>query len=113
MTISMVSLAGVPPLAGFFGKFLLLKAVIEQGPANHGYYCLTFVALAGVLVSFYYYFGVIRAIYWSKEAKDLSPIQLSGAAKLAIAICVAGIFWIGIFPNTVVNLANAAVIAMK
>ncbi len=110
MTLAMASLAGVPPLAGFFGKFLLLKAVIGQGIAtsNHGYYCLVFTALAGVLISFYYYFGVIRAIYWSKEAKDLSPIQLSGAAKLAITICIAGIVWIGIFPNTILNLADEA-----
>jgi NADH-quinone oxidoreductase subunit N len=115
MTLSMASLAGIPPLAGFFGKFLLLRAVIQQGFAtgNHGYFCLTFVALAGVLISFYYYFGVIRAIYWSKEAKDLSPIQLSGAAKFLIWICIAGIFWIGIFPNTVLNFANAAAIVLK
>jgi len=115
MTLSMASLAGVPPLAGFFGKFLLLKAVIGQGfvTGNHGYFCLTFVALAGVLISFYYYFGVIRAIYWSKEAKDLSPIPLSGAAKFAIAICIAGIFWMGIFPNTILNLTNAAAIVLK
>lgn len=115
MTLSMASLAGVPPLAGFFGKFLLLKAVVQQGFAtgNHGYFCLTFVALAGVLISFYYYFGVIRAIYWSKEAKDLSPIQLSSPAKLLICICLAGIFWIGIFPNTVLNFANAAAIVLK
>ncbi|HEU5397059.1 MAG TPA: NADH-quinone oxidoreductase subunit N [Verrucomicrobiae bacterium] len=113
MTIAMVSLAGVPPLAGFFGKFLLLKAVIEQGPANHGYYCLAFTALAGVIISFYYYFGVIRAIYWSKDPADLSPIQLSGAAKLSIAACIAGIFWLGIFPNTVVNLAAEAAKTLK
>src|SRR5882724_643025 len=79
MTLAMASLAGIPPLAGFFGKFLLLKAVIEQGPAHPGYYCLTFTALAGVVISFYYYFGVIRAIYWSKNVTDASPIQLSGA----------------------------------
>src|SRR5205814_3385708 len=42
LTLAMVSLAGIPPLAGFFGKFLLLKAVIEQGATNHGYYCLAF-----------------------------------------------------------------------
>src|ERR1700722_18786840 len=59
MTVAMVSLAGLPPLAGFFGKFLLLKAVIEQGPAHHAYYWLTFIALAGVVISLYYYFGVI------------------------------------------------------
>jgi NADH-quinone oxidoreductase subunit N len=113
MTLAMVSLAGLPPLAGFFGKFLLLKAVIAAGATNPGYYCLAFTALAGIVISFYYYFGVIRAIYWSKDAGDLSPIALSGAAKFSIAICIAGMFWLGTFPNTVVSLANQAAQALK
>lgn len=115
MTFSMVSLAGVPPLAGFFGKFLLLKAVIQQGfvTSNTGYFCLTFVALAGVLISFYYYFGVIRAIYWSKDARDLSPIPMTGGAKFLVLLCMGGMLWIGIFPNTVLNLTNAAAIVLK
>jgi NADH-quinone oxidoreductase subunit N len=113
LTLAMVSLAGIPPMAGFFGKFLLLKAVIEQGATNPGYYCLAFTALAGVVISLYYYFGVIRAIYWSQDAPaDLSPILLSGPAKVAIAICIAGMFWIGLFPNTMLNLATAAVKAL-
>jgi NADH-quinone oxidoreductase subunit N len=109
MTLAMASLAGIPPLAGFFGKFLLLKAVIEQGPAHPGCYCLAFTALAGVVISFYYYFGVIRAIYWSKNPADVSPIQLSGPIKVAICICIAGIFYLGIFPATALDMANAAV----
>ncbi|MGO8764736.1 MAG: NADH-quinone oxidoreductase subunit N [Limisphaerales bacterium] len=115
MTFSMVSLAGIPPLAGFFGKFLLLKAVIEQGlvTPNHGYFCLTFVALAGVVISMYYYFGVVRAIYWSKDARDLSPIPLTGGAKFLVLLCMGGMLWIGIFPNTVLNLTNVAASALK
>ncbi|MEI8292083.1 MAG: NADH-quinone oxidoreductase subunit N, partial [Verrucomicrobiota bacterium] len=107
MTISMVSLAGIPPLAGFFGKFLLLKSVVEaaQATGNHGYYCLVFTALAGVVISLYYYFGVVRAIYWSKEPPDMSPIALSPAAKLTAWICIAGIFWLGLFPNAAMVLA--------
>jgi NADH-quinone oxidoreductase subunit N len=110
MTLAMVSLAGIPPLAGFFGKFLLLKSVIEAGQAthNHGYYCLAFTALVGVVISLYYYFGVVRAIYWSKDAPDLSPIELSSPIKLSIAICIAGMFWLGIFPNTMLNVTNEA-----
>ena len=108
MTIAMASLAGLPPLAGFFGKFLLLKSVIELGPGNPGYYCLAFTALAGGVISLYYYFGVIRAIYFSREAADLSPIEISGSAKFCLWICLAGIFWLGIFPNTVLNLATDA-----
>ena len=115
MTLAMVSLAGIPPMAGFFGKFLLLKAVIEQGAANHnhGYYCLAFTALVGVVISLYYYFGVIRAIYWSKNAPDLSPIPLvrrrpnspPGSAS-------PGMFWIGLFPSVVLNLATEAAKAL-
>jgi len=108
MTIAMVSLAGIPPLAGFFGKFLLLKAVIEQGATNHGYYCLAFTALAGVIISLYYYFNVVRAIYWSQEPAEVSPIELSSAAKFFLWVCIAGIFWLGLFPNTVLNLALEA-----
>jgi len=108
MTVAVVSLGGIPPLAGFFGKFLLFRAVIEQGPANSSYYWLAAVAIAGVIISLYYYFGVIRAIYWSKETPDLSPIPLSGAAKFSLAVCVAGIFWLGVFPNTLLNFALTA-----
>ncbi|MFZ0826740.1 MAG: NADH-quinone oxidoreductase subunit N [Verrucomicrobiia bacterium] len=111
LALAMVSLAGIPPLAGFFGKFLLLKAVIAQAQAtpNHGYYCLVFTALAGVVISLYYYFGVIRAIYWSRDVPDLAPILLSGPAKLTLTICMAGMFWIGLFPATLLNLATEAV----
>jgi NADH-quinone oxidoreductase subunit N len=110
MTLAMVSLAGIPPLAGFFGKFLLFKSVVEaaQITGNHGYYCLAFTALVGVIISLYYYFGVVRAIYWSKDTPDLSPIQLSAPVKLSIAVCIAGMFWLGIFPNTMLNITNEA-----
>ena len=113
MTLAMASLAGIPPLAGFFGKFLLFKAVVEQGPANHAYYWLAFIALAGAVISLYYYFGVVRAIFWSKEAPDLSPIPLSAPAKLSIWACIAGMFWLGLFPSTVLDLANQAAAVLK
>ena len=113
MTTAMVSLAGIPPLAGFFGKFLLLKAVIERGADNHGYYCLAFTALVGVVISLYYYFGVIRAIYWGRETPDMSAISLSRPMKVAIWVCLAGMFWLGLMPNTVLALAQSAAEVLK
>jgi NADH-quinone oxidoreductase subunit N len=109
MTLAMMSLAGIPPMAGFFGKFLLLKAVIAQGSTNPGYYCLAFTALAGIVISLYYYFGVIRAIYWSKDVPGLTPIRLSGPIKFSVCVCIAGMFWLGLFPSMVLNLATEAV----
>lgn len=113
LTLAMISLAGIPPLAGFFGKFLLLKAVIEQGATNHGYYCLVFTALVGVVISLYYYFGVVRAIYWSKDVPDRSPICISRPMRLAVWVCIAGMFWLGLFPNAVLKLADSAVSVLK
>ena len=113
MALAMVSLAGIPPLAGFFGKFLLLKAVIEQGASNHGYYCLAFTALVGVVISLYYYFGVIRAIYWSKDSPCREPIPLSWPMQFTIGLCIVGMFWLGLLPGSVLKLAESAVRVLK
>jgi NADH-quinone oxidoreductase subunit N len=105
MTLAMVSLAGLPPLAGFFGKFLLLKSVIDLGPVNHGYYCLAFTALVGVVISIYYYFRVVHAIY-SGESNDKTPVPMSWPARLAIYVCIAGMLWLGLVPGGLLNLAR-------
>jgi NADH-quinone oxidoreductase subunit N len=98
LTLAMASLAGIPPMAGFFGKFLLFKAVIERAPENSGYYCLAFTALAGVVISLRYYFRVVQAVYWSKDAPDGTPIRMSLPVRCAIILCIAGMFWLGVLP---------------
>jgi NADH-quinone oxidoreductase subunit N len=113
MSMAMVSLAGIPPLAGFFGKFLLLKSVVEQAPAHPGYYCLAFVTVAGVIISLCYYFGVIRTIYWSENPANLTPIQASKPIRISIYACIVGMFFIGLFPGPLVNIANDAVKMLK
>ena len=113
MTLSMVSLAGIPPLAGFFGKFLLIKAALEQGATMHGFYWLVGIALAGVVISLYYYFGVIRAIYWSSEPADLSQLPMSVPIRVVLYACIVGMLFLGIFPNPAVRLANQAVTVLK
>jgi NADH-quinone oxidoreductase subunit N len=106
MTLSMVSLAGIPPLAGFFGKFLLIKAVLEQGPA---YYWLIGVAIVGVVISLYYYFGVVRAIYWAQEPADLSPLAISVPLKASLAVCIGGMLLLGIYPAAFLHLTHGVV----
>ena len=113
MTLAMVSLAGIPPLAGFFGKFLLLKAVVARGATQPIYYWLIAVAIIGVVISLYYYFGVIRAIYWSRDPADLTPIPVSWPMKVSLYSCIAGMLYLGIFPNSVVNLATRAVQVLR
>jgi len=109
MTVAMVSLAGLPPLAGFFGKFLLFKAAIAEGAARPAYYWLVAIAIFGVVVSLYYYFGVVRAIFWSKPGLEVSSISVSRPLRFSLYACLTGMFLLGLYPNPVVNLATAAV----
>jgi NADH-quinone oxidoreductase subunit N len=113
MALAMISLAGIPPLAGFFGKFLLLKAALEQGSVNQGFYWLVGIALVGVVISLYYYFGVIRAIYWSNEASDLSPVQIGIPMRLILILCIAGMLYLGLFPSIPIRAATNAVALLK
>ncbi|MEW6301951.1 MAG: NADH-quinone oxidoreductase subunit N [Verrucomicrobiota bacterium] len=113
MTLAMVSLAGVPPLAGFFGKFLLLKAVAEQAVSYKPYFALIAVAIVGVVISLYYYFGVIRAIYWTKEPADVSPIEVSAPMRYCLLVCLGGMLYLGIFPNYPITIATDAVQALR
>lgn len=113
LTLAMVSLAGIPPLTGFFGKFLLLKAVIEQGAHNSAYYWLVGIAILGVVMSLYYYFGVIRAIYWSKDPADLSPVNVSLPARAVLLVCAGGMLYLGLFPNRAVQQTQFAVQVLK
>lgn len=106
MTLAMVSLAGIPPLAGFFGKFLLLRAALERGAVNHGFYCLAGVAIVGVVISLYYYFGVVRAMYWSAEPADVSGIRIPAVQRAVLYVCAAGMLYVGLFPNSLVNLTT-------
>jgi len=112
LALAMMSLAGIPPLAGFFGKFLLLKAVIARGAENHGYYCLAFTALVGVVISLYYYFGVIKAIYFGKPAEDAPPLTLSAPMKFAVAVCLIGMFWLGLSPGVLLKATDQVALVL-
>jgi len=113
LTLAMVSLAGVPPLAGFFGKFMLFKAAVEEGTKYPLYYPLLGVAVVGVVISLYYYFGVVRAIWWSKEPADMTAIEVSTSTRCLLVACIAGMLWLGVFPSQPLELVAAAVSTVR
>jgi NADH-quinone oxidoreductase subunit N len=113
LTMAIVSLAGIPPMAGFFGKVLLLKSVLDVAAGHPELYALIAVAVVGVVISLYYYFGVIRAIYWGGQSSNLSTIPVSLATRVVLVACVAGILVLGIFPQGLLKIADHAVAGLS
>lgn len=108
MTFAMVSLAGIPPLAGFFGKFLLLKAVLEHGVMYPAYYVLAGITVFGVVVSLYYYFNVLRVIFWA-EPLDVASVRVPLPSRIALIVCMAGMLFLGVYPRPLLTMAENAV----
>jgi NADH:ubiquinone oxidoreductase subunit 2 (subunit N) len=71
------------------------------------------IAICGVVISLWYYFGVIRAMYWGGQPTDLTPILISTPVRWALYGCIAALFWLGIAPNQILNLADLATRALK
>jgi len=81
MSIFMLSLAGLPPLAGFFGKFYLFSAALRAGE-NHGLLWLVALALLGSLISLYYYLIVLKVVFADEPAQqETSPLRGHAAPK--------------------------------
>jgi NADH-quinone oxidoreductase subunit N len=89
LILAMLSLAGVPPTAGFFGKFFLLGAV-----ASKGYYYLVGFAALNMIISLYYYLRIVKTLFQDNE-NPVPVFQSSNPLRLSLVICAAGIFAIG------------------
>lgn len=108
LTVGMVSLAGIPPLAGFFAKFYLLRAVAEHATTDRLFLVALLVACLGVVISLYYYFGILRSAFFPSIAGDRTPIPVSAATKVAILCAIAGTVYLGIEPEPMVKGAKQA-----
>ena len=94
-TIIMLSMAGIPPLSGFFAKYMVLSAAINQG-----YLGISLLAILTSLVGIYYYFKVIAAVY----AAPTTEVQTENKAGIVVFICAAISLVIGLVPDLILNL---------
>jgi NADH-quinone oxidoreductase subunit N len=90
MTVALFSLAGIPPIAGFFGKFFLFTAA-----AGSGYYILVLIAVLNATISLYYYLLVIKAIFIEKSEQPVPAFRSTNAMRIALVMCITGIFAAG------------------
>ena len=98
MLIAAASLAGVPFTVGFFGKFFIFESIVNQQ-----FYGLAVIGIVTVASGFYYYFKVIRAMYWMPPAEDAAPVAISFLAKLSVVICAVLIVVLGCYPQLLIQ----------
>lgn len=97
LTISMLSMAGIPPLAGFFGKYYIFSEAIRNG-----HLWLTVLAVINSIVSVYYYMKVVLAMY-TKDSVE-TAFTLKPAYSFVIGFCILLLFLAGIFPSLLTGL---------
>lgn len=90
MLVSLFSLAGIPPVAGFFGKFFLFTAA-----ASEGQYFLVLIAVLNATLSLYYYLLVIKAMFINKSDSPIVSLSATVYEKIAFGMCVSGVLIIG------------------
>jgi NADH-quinone oxidoreductase subunit N len=86
MMLAMFSLAGIPPVAGFFGKFFLFVAAAEKG-----FYVLVTIAVLNTIIALYYYLLVVKAMFINKSDDPIPTFKSDLMSKLGLAICLTGI----------------------
>jgi len=103
MLVFMFSLTGIPPTAGFMGKFYLFMSAIDAG-----YTWVVIIAVIFSAISAYFYLRIVMYMYM-KEPKKTVTLTTSPAISLALAITVIAVITIGVLPSTVVNFARLAI----
>ena len=97
-TIAMLSLAGIPPTAGFFGKYLIFSQTLNN------YTWLVVAAIISSAISIYYYLRIVTAMYFSDEPASDYRIEVPSVYKVVMVFCVLLMIAIGFLPDTLANI---------
>jgi len=92
LAIGLFALAGVPPTAGFFGKFFLLMA-----GASKGNYILIIIAALNMVVSFYYYLRIVKVIFMDGNENPIAKTEAGLIPNLALLLCMAGLIVLSVY----------------
>jgi len=106
MLLFMLSLGGIPPTAGFMGKFWLFGAAIDQE-----YYWLAVIGVLNSAISLYYYVRVVVFMYLKKETTGSEP-TLTPALTFTLAIAVVATIYFGVYPRQLFEIAESSARAL-
>ena len=104
MTVFLFSLMGLPPTAGFAGKFYIFAGAVKAG-----YIWLAVIGVLNSAVSLYYYLRIMVYMYFRDAEEDYAWVSLPAAAVISIVIALIGVFYLGIIPGDVMELAKMAI----
>jgi NADH-quinone oxidoreductase subunit N len=107
MMVFMLSLAGVPPLAGFVGKFYIFSAAVKSG-----YIGLTVIGVLNSVISVYYYVGVLVRMYMVEGGVEVAHPSSRPYLFAAMLVTVAGTVILGLFPSSLFELARQSFLAL-
>jgi len=103
LTVLMLSLGGFPTTAGFLGKFYLFRAAVGAGLTG-----LTVIAVVTSVISVYYYLRIVVVMYMQEGTPQAAVTRLPWPLRIALAVSVAGIFLLGLFPGDFLTLTHLA-----
>lgn len=91
MTLALFSLAGIPPFAGFFSKFMVFASAFSQG-----HYVVVFLALINTVISLYYYLLVVKAMFIDTSEEPVAPFRSSPYMRISLVLCLCGVLFLGL-----------------
>jgi NADH-quinone oxidoreductase subunit N len=100
MLVFLLSLAGIPPLAGFYGKYFIFLSLIESG-----HYVLASLAVLYAVFGLYYYMRIANQMFM-REALDKTPLPISPGMRVALGVTAFATVYIGIFPEQFIRIVN-------
>jgi NADH-quinone oxidoreductase subunit N len=103
LMLGLFGLAGIPPTAGFTGKFLVFAAALEKG-----YLFLVIIGMINATISLYYYLIVIKAAYLLKPVNEYPTLQVDAWTRCMSVVLVIMTIYLGIFPDHFLSLTEAA-----